>query len=489
MKTLDRDRAVVVGPLILDSYIMGTAKKLDQTAAVPVIAAEPGRAPVCLGGAANAAACLSWLTMPVAFVSAVGTDAASQKFYDTDYPMITKYVVKDSRYLPPVKHRLYADGKLVARFDQEQRHQPNLEDQIVDMFERCVADVKPLVILVSDYDKGVCTERTLEVIRRYAIENDVKIIVDPVPQHMPFYKGVNMLTPNEKEACAAAGVDDPGQAGHLLCRRHRIDRCLVTRGREPMLLTSQQDAGIAIDTAPAVAVDTCGAGDVIAAAVAYGYGAGMKLEQTMQIAVTAGALAVETLGANPVALAEVHRRLVQRFGPTNKLVDAPFAKLLRLSVGITKGKFGVTNGVFDVLHAGHVSMLRQAAAQCDFLLVLLNSDQSATRIKRKPLQSYDLRAATLAALPEVDAVLPFQADTPLERIVQLLPDVLFKGYELAGKEESIPGADVVIGNGGRVITTKMEYDTHATDIIQKAQMQAPSGEETASPPEAADSAG
>jgi D-beta-D-heptose 7-phosphate kinase/D-beta-D-heptose 1-phosphate adenosyltransferase len=132
-------------------------------------------------------------------------------------------------------------------------------------------------------------------------------------------------------------------------------------------------------------------------------------------------------------------------------------------------------------------MLEQASAQCDFLLVLLNSDESATRVKRKPVHDYDLRAANLAALPAVDAVIRFEADTPQAEIDFLAPDVLFKGPEHKGRENEIPGAASVLGRGGKVITTKLEYDTHASDTIAKAQSQEHPGEEAA--PRAADASG
>jgi len=475
----NEDRVVVVGPVIVDHYFLGTASRLDQTAPIPIVDVQTRGPFVGIGGGGNAANNLSHMAMPVAFVSVVGTDPGGKAFLDVQPNDLTHtYVAQDSNYQTPQKHRVYAGGRLVARFDMDEKLKANVEDKVVDMFLKCVDDVPPLAILVSDYDKGICTERTLEVILRYAREKHIKVIIDPVPQHMPFYTGAYIITPNAKEVCEATDKKNVGAAADAICKELGVDHCIVTCGADGMLWASPGAARMQLPALPAMCVDSCGAGDTAAAAIAYGVAARMPMPTLLRFAMTAGALSVERGGAGPVSLHQIHRRISVSHGTGNKRVNIDHAALLRLSAAFDKTIFGVTNGVFDLLHPGHVSLLEQAAKKCGFLAVLLNSDESAERVKQAPMQSYDLRAAALAAIPCVDAIIKFDEDTPEESIRRLEPNLLVKGPELEGKEEQIPGAEFVWSTGGEVMTTKLEYDIHTSDVRERIQEAADDREET-----------
>jgi len=466
------DRVVVVGPVLMDHYYMGTVKQLDQTAAVPVIDVPPGTPFLGLGGAANAMANLVHMAMPTAFVSVVGDDTAGRNFLNMELPeLLTRYVATDKNYQTPCKHRVYAADSLVARFDIDARPKANVEDKVVDMFMKCVDDAKPLAILVSDYDKGICTERTLQVIFEYARAHKVPVVVDPTPKHMLHYRGAHIITPNEHEVLAAVAdprIADVRSAAMAVCKELHAVHCIVTRGAAGMLIVRPNETPSEMPAVPALAVDSCGAGDTVAAAFTYGVAADMSLMPMLHFAATAAAIQVERPGASAVSLHQIHRRLTIVSGNQLKKIELPFAMLLRASMMVSGGDFGVANGVFDLMHPGHVSMLEQARKECDFLLVMLNSDESAARIKSKPINDYATRAASLAALPCVDAIIKFDEDTPKSLIHNLVPTVLFKGPEHAGKTDRIPEALTMEEVGGRIMTTTLEFDTHATDIRAKA---------------------
>jgi len=125
--------------------------------------------------------------------------------------------------------------------------------------------------------------------------------------------------------------------------------------------------------------------------------------------------------------------------------------------------------VFDILHAGHLSMLYEAAAQCNFLIVLVNGAASATKCKNRDVTALEMRCLQLSRVPYVDAIVVFDEDTPEEAIKALQPDVLIKGPELEGKEDTIPGASFVRQNGGRVHITKLSFDIHSSDIRNAAE--------------------
>ena len=126
-----------------------------------------------------------------------------------------------------------------------------------------------------------------------------------------------------------------------------------------------------------------------------------------------------------------------------------------------------TNGVFDILHPGHIFSLSQAAKEADFLIVGLNSDNSVKRLKgqQRPVNDQDSRALLLASLLMVDAVVIFEEDTPLELINSIRPDVLVKGGDYT--IENIVGAKEVIVNGGRVVINPVIEGYSTTNIIDK----------------------
>lgn len=130
-------------------------------------------------------------------------------------------------------------------------------------------------------------------------------------------------------------------------------------------------------------------------------------------------------------------------------------------------KIAFTNGVFDILHPGHIYSLSQAAKEADYLIVGLNSDASVKRLKgeTRPINSQDSRAMLLASLLMVDAVVIFEEDTPLELINAIVPDVLVKGGDYT--VEQVAGAKEVIANGGRVVINPILVGFSTSEIIEQ----------------------
>jgi D-beta-D-heptose 7-phosphate kinase/D-beta-D-heptose 1-phosphate adenosyltransferase len=189
----------------------------------------------------------------------------------------------------------------------------------------------------------------------------------------------------------------------------------------------------------------------------------MSIEDAARYATAAGAAAVEVFGASPIGAHDVYRKMLFYGGAANKRVSFAEAKRLRQSINSAGLKFGIANGVFDLLHAGHMDMLSKAREECDFLLVLINSDEAATAIKRKPINPQTLRVTMLANLPYVDAVMVFDGETPEPEICGLTPDVLVKGpgYDV----KTVPGASHVVKHGGRFVSTTADIDTSTTKTI------------------------
>ena len=128
---------------------------------------------------------------------------------------------------------------------------------------------------------------------------------------------------------------------------------------------------------------------------------------------------------------------------------------------------GFTNGCFDLIHPGHVALLRQARSACDRLIVGLNSDASIRRLQGdgRPIQDETARAAVLSSLADVDQVVIFAADTPLDLIEAIRPDLLVKGADY--RLEQVVGADLVQSYGGRVVLAALEEGHSTTRTIEK----------------------
>jgi D-beta-D-heptose 7-phosphate kinase/D-beta-D-heptose 1-phosphate adenosyltransferase len=480
---------LVVGPTILDQYYVGEVSRLDQTAPVPIIDVPAKNSFVAVGGAANAALNLTHMGLSVVLVTVTGNDAAGDLAIQalSDAPNLARYCTREPGYQTPRKHRVHdQSGRLLCRYDIDEKPKACVEDKVVDLFQRAVDDMTPEYILISDYDKGICTERTLDVIFSYSESKCVPVIVDPVPHHMDFYRTPSatpyIITPNAKEAMAYTGLSSVAAAANEIGRRVEPTFCIVTCGADGLLVAQPRQAQKRVSAVSVRCVDSNGAGDTVAAALTYASVMSMPLDALCEFAVAAGALSVEALGARPVPLIEIHRRQALAAGPQRKCVAAGFAMTLRRAAAASGKRFGIANGVFDLLHDGHMLMLKQAAEGCDYLLVLLNSDVSVAALGRDVLQNTQMRMSALCATPYVDAVLPFDGATPVSELQQLKPDVLFKGKEHRGKEHKIPEAATIQGYGGEVKAVEEHIDIHAADLrAQLRGLQNGQGQETPSP--------
>ncbi len=130
-------------------------------------------------------------------------------------------------------------------------------------------------------------------------------------------------------------------------------------------------------------------------------------------------------------------------------------------------KIAFTNGVFDIIHKGHIASLSQAASEANFLVVGLNTDASVKRLKgeNRPVNDQEARALVMASMAMTDAVVLFDEDTPLELITSFLPDVIVKGGDYT--IDQIAGAKEVMANGGRVVINPIVAGISTTAIIEQ----------------------
>jgi D-beta-D-heptose 7-phosphate kinase/D-beta-D-heptose 1-phosphate adenosyltransferase len=282
-----------------------------------------------------------------------------------------------------------------------------------------------------------------------------------------------------KELSAATGMSvDSEDAIVSACRKliaeAKVNAILATRSEKGMTLVEASGTVHSIPSRAREVFDVSGAGDTVVATMALAYASGRTLSQSMHIANAAAGVAVGKLGTATVEVSEVIEELEKsdHIGDTRSIEGAvPWTRVQALvSLWRHRGlRIGFTNGCFDILHSGHISLLAAAKSQCDRLIVALNSDQSVRRLKgqSRPINSLRYRAEVIAAIRHVDCVMAFDEDTPVEVLRRIMPDVLIKGSDYS--EDQVIGGDIVLAAGGRVYLAPLIKGRSTTEIIAKAR--------------------
>ncbi|MEK9724620.1 MAG: D-glycero-beta-D-manno-heptose 1-phosphate adenylyltransferase, partial [Rhodospirillaceae bacterium] len=355
-------------------------------------------------------------------------------------------------------------------------------DEIVAAAEAALAGHDVLVL--SDYGKGVLADGRAEALIAAAVAAGKPVIVDPKGSDYAIYRGASLVTPNRKELQDAVGVALTAQDQILSAAaelRAALDfgALLVTLSQDGMILVESDTATHAHLPADAKEVfDVSGAGDTVVATVACALASGASAIDAAHLANVCAGIVVGKVGTAAAYLSEViatlHHQDISR-AEAKLLTRAQAAD--RIEVWRRQGlKVGFTNGCFDLLHPGHVSLLAQARGACDRLIVALNSDASVKRLKGagRPVQSEAARATVLASLAGVDACVLFDEDTPLDLINALKPDVLVKGADYT--VDQVVGAAEVQSWGGRVVLAELADGFSTTATI--ARMGAAVGDAT-----------
>ncbi|MBL8825928.1 MAG: D-glycero-beta-D-manno-heptose 1-phosphate adenylyltransferase [Planctomycetaceae bacterium] len=478
---LERPRVLVVGDLILDRYTWGDAERVSQEA--PVILLRADRREARLGGAGNVCAMLRGLEAEVICVSVVGADSEATVVRNllADCDVDLRGVLTDPARPTTVKERFIGRAQglhphQILRVDSEVRDAVSheLEQRLVDFIDDCLDEVD--IVLVSDYDKGVCTPHLVRQTIDRARLAEVPVLVDPIrSQDYSKYRGATTMTPNRTEAGLASGVkivtpEDAFLAGHKLCRQLKLDLCIVTLDRDGMAIVYPDGRGEQFSTQPKNVYDITGAGDMVLAMIGVALAGGLSPEDAVRLGNVAGGLEVEKVGVAVIERGEIRARLLeQRRSGESKFVSLDTLRALVAAHRSAGESIVFTNGCFDLLHVGHLACLQEAAKQGDVLIVALNSDASIRRLKgptRPVIQEHD-RAAILSALDCVDYVVTFDADTPAELLRQLQPDVLVKGGTYQANE--VVGHDIVAAYGGRVHLAGVVDGISTSAIVAKTR--------------------
>jgi D-beta-D-heptose 7-phosphate kinase/D-beta-D-heptose 1-phosphate adenosyltransferase len=466
-------RVVCVGDVMLDRFVYGHVERISPEAPIPVLSIE--REVAMLGGAGNVVRNLVGLGAEVEFVSVVGKDIAGREItglvgelegVDPHLLVDKRETTIKTRYVAGSQQLLRADRETVAEIDE------TTADDIVRIIAAAIAD--GAVLVLSDYAKGVLTPAATQALIAAARKAGSKVIVDPKGRDFARYKGASLLTPNRRELGEAVQKPTATNAEVVAaCRRliklSEVEAVLCTRSAEGMTLVTAAGEVRHLPAAAREVFDVSGAGDTVLAAVAASLAAGLTLLQAAELATIASGIVVGKVGTAVAYADDIVRELHHGDIATGERKVASLAQAIDdIAKWRRQGlKIGFTNGCFDLLHPGHISLMAQAKAACDRLVVGLNSDSSVKRLKgeERPVQGEAARAAVLSSLAPVDLVVIFPEDTPLKLIEALRPDVLVKGADY--KLDDVVGGSLVRGWGGRVLLAELAAGHSTTATIKK----------------------
>ena len=485
VQNLGAPRVLVVGDVMLDRYVWGNAERISQEA--PVILLRADTREERLGGASSVATMLQALGARTSVVGVVGTDADGfrTRHILTGLGIDAEGVTADPDRPTSVKERYI--GRAQAKHPQQMiRVDYESREPVSDAVERQLANVlvskirEADIVLVSDYDKGVCTPALLRVTVEEAKARGIRVIADPTRGgDYAKYRGCSSMTPNRLEAGLATNRTIHTNHDALASAAHLRDALgleagLVTLDKDGIAFAHRDGRTAIFPTRPRQVYDITGAGDMVMAALGLALAAGADYDPAIRLANVAGGLEVEKIGVATVTRDEIladllHSpfRTAERVPGAAKVTALPHL-LAELESRRRNGQtVAFTNGCFDVLHAGHVQYLAEARRQADCLVVALNSDESVKQLKgpTRPLNKVDARAMVLAGLQDVDFVTIFADATPAAVIEAVRPDVLVKGADY--RKSDVVGAAFVEGYGGRVHLADLRDGFSTTSLIER----------------------
>ena len=469
-----------VGDIMLDKFYYGEVERISPEAPVPIFRINKEKS--MLGGTGNVIANLSSLNIKTKYVGIVGNDDSGNAVKNFLNQCKCKHsLINPKDYKTTTKIRMIANNNHLLRADKENIFK--LEGkQIQDLSKIVEKELKNTdIVLLSDYQKGLLTLETTQIIISLCKKYNKKILIDPKERDFSKYANADIVKPNLKEFELVSGEKFDTNSSNFkikiktsaqnIMKKYNINNLLITLSKDGMIFIPQSGDAVQISAEAKEVFDVSGAGDTSLAVLGASIAAGANITEAMKLANLASGIVVGKLGTACVTPDELIRSVEKTNGEQNL---AQASKILTIKEAIEKVKelkeknkiIGFTNGCFDVMHFGHIHSLAKSKEECDYLFVGINSDVSIKKIKgdKYPLQNEKTRTYVMASLEFVDYVVLFDEITALDLVEKLKPDVIVKaGYSI----ENWPEAQKVLSYGGRAIELEKIEDYSVNVVLQK----------------------
>jgi D-beta-D-heptose 7-phosphate kinase / D-beta-D-heptose 1-phosphate adenosyltransferase len=471
---LQEARVTCIGDIMLDRFIYGVVERISPEGPIPVLRVE--RETMTLGGMGNVARNLASFGAQPQSISVIGGDGAGE---DIDQLLQRlgrgeAHLLKLNEHTSTVKTRYIAGNQQIVRVDRETDipWDATIGEKVI--LQSRIVEPTSRVLILSDYGKGVLTKDVSLKLIQEAREKRQIIIVDPKGNNYSCYQGATIVTPNRLELSQASGRtiktdQDVMGAARQLIETFNFEAIVATLSERGMIVVTRDGTAEHLPAEAQEVYDVSGAGDTVVATIAAALSIGLSLIDAARLANAAAGIVVGKVGTAVVSRNElIHKlRSYNIISAEQKIASQEELKEYLQQWKMEQRVIGFTNGCFDLLHPGHVTLLSKAAAKVDRLIVGLNSDTSIKRLKgpERPIQSELARATVLASLASVDLVVCFEEDTPLQLIELIRPHVLVKGADYT--VETVVGADVVQSYGGEVVLIDLLPNQSTTRMVQR----------------------
>ncbi|EHZ6870451.1 MULTISPECIES: bifunctional D-glycero-beta-D-manno-heptose-7-phosphate kinase/D-glycero-beta-D-manno-heptose 1-phosphate adenylyltransferase HldE [Providencia] len=456
---------LVVGDVMLDRYWHGPANRISPEAPVPVV--KVTMVEERPGGAANVAMNIASLGANSRLVGLTGIDDAAKALTkNLNAVQVRCDFVAIPTHPTITKLRVLSRNQQLIRLDFEEGFENVDVAPVLERIEQALPHIGALVL--SDYAKGALTH--VEKMIALANKANVPVLIDPKGNNFERYRGATLLTPNMSEFEAIVGPcknnQDVEEKGMKLLQSLELKALLITRSEQGMSLIRHDEAPLHLPTQAQEVFDVTGAGDTVIGVLAASIASGRPLHEACALANAAAGVVVGKLGTSTVSPIELENAIRGRADTGFGVMTESELKQAVENARLRGERVVMTNGCFDILHAGHVSYLANARKLGDRLIVAVNSDASTRRLKgeTRPVNPLEQRMTVLGALGAVDWVVAFEEDTPQRLIAEVLPDILVKGGDY--RPEEIAGSAEVWAAGGEVKVLNFEDGISTTNIIK-----------------------
>ncbi len=455
---------LILGDIFLDIFEETKAFKISPERPVPVLKRIGKK--YLLGGASNVANNIKSIGGKPFLISKLSKNKSSKKIISLlNKKKINHKIFINKNYFTPVKRRIVENNHQFLRVDDEIiiNISKSHELLIVKYIKKNIKYFDSLII--SDYSKGFLTKSLVKKVITIFYKNNKRIFTDPKNNNIDYYKNSNFICPNQTEFhdfLKFQKFPNDNKFSLKLLKKSRSEAFIITKGSKGVTVIYKNGKKINIPQKIINVYDVTGAGDTFISYITYLFSKNIDLINSIKIAIYACSKIVQKKHTSTLELDEF-RLIIDKFCEENNIDLTLKIKLWKLA----KLKIGIANGCFDVLHSGHLHLFKSAKKNCDKLIVLVNSDKSVLKLKGKgrPKLKFHTRMQFLKMIKGIDVIEKFNEITPLNRIKEIMPSIIFKGSDY--KKENVIGYKEIKKNGGKVIIINNYKNFSSSKLIDK----------------------